>query len=484
LFKLKKNFFYNSILAISQVLFPLITFPYVARILNPEGIGILTFVDSIGKYFILVAALGIPIYGIREIAKVKNSKGKLNQLFSELFLIHLVTTIVVTILYLLLIFSIEKLVAYKLFFIVIIPSILSNVFLIEWYFQGIEKFKYITTRTLIVRFLSTALIFIFINDSDDLLKYFIIVTILPLLNAVINFGFALKEISLNFVFNYKLTIKKHAKPLFFIFISMSFITVYSLLDTIILGFLSDNKSVGIYATAVKFSKIPIVFIGASSMVLVPRLSELSEVGNDFEFKKLIEKSIKYIYFISVPLLFITIGLSENIIIAFVGSDYNESIILLQFSSILTLLIGLSNIFGFQILTTLSQDKYFTLGVAIGTVSSLLLNFILVPYFDIYGALFTNIFSEILVTIVLYKFALKFRIFSINARYFFRLLFFSTPILLIIYLVKIEVDNNYLIIVFTSCLSLIYYFLVQLILFKDEILLDLILFLKNIIYGRI
>lgn len=482
--KIKINFIYNSILAISQVLYPLITFPYVARILNPEGIGILSFVDSISKYFMLIGALGIPIYGIREIAKYKNSKSNLNSVFSELFLIHSIFTIITLLIYILVVFNIDKLQEYRSLLLLGITNLISNIFIVEWYFQGTENFKYITTRNIVVRFLSTILIFLFIKHASDLNKYYIIMITVPILNALINFRYVLKEVSLKFNLSLIIiSIQKHIKPLLYIFISMSFISIYTILDTIILGILTDNKSIGIYSAAMKFAKIPVMFIGALSLVLMPKLSQYNDNGKSNEFIKLIEKSIRFIYFISIPIIFIIIGLSNNIIHVFVGDEYTESVFLLQVSSVLTLLLGLSNIFGFQILTTMSKDKYFTLCVGIGTISSIILNLICIPFFRIYGALFANIVSELLVTFLTYYYAKKFIKFNPNLKYFIRLILISFPILLVIILVKKFIYLDLIIISISFLLIFIYYYLVNYFIFKDEILFDFNNFLKKT-YGRI
>ena len=476
--RLKKNFLYNSVLAISQILYPIITFPYVARILNPDGIGMISFVDSICKYFMLVAALGVPIYGIREVSKLKKSKDKLNTLFSELFVLHSIVSLITVLVFILIILNFEKLQSYKSLLLIGSLNIILNVFIVEWYFQGTENFKYITNRNIAIRFLSIISIFIFIKTPNDLNKYYILIMIVPVINALINFSQVYNKISIKYLVSVNELFQKHFKPLFYIFISMSFITIYTILDTIILGFLTNNKSVGLYSTAMKFAKIPIMFIGALSTVLLPRLSEYYESEKHVEFINLIEKSIKFVYFISIPIIFLVFGLAENIIHFFVGNDYHESANLLKFFSILTLLLGLSNIFGFQILTTLSKDKHFTLCVGLGTLSSVILNLIFIPSLNIYGATIANIFSEILVMFLTYYFAKKFVDFNSNIRYFFRLVLISLPTLAIIFFFKSFFQGDFLIIIVSSIFIFLYYFLIHTFILKDDIMQNINLFLKK------
>ena len=162
---IQKNFFYNTILSITQVLFPLIIFSYVARVIEPVGIGKVSFVESICRYAMLIAALGIPIYGVREVAKLKDDKAKLSQLCSELITIHFISSFLISLLYLIIVSSTNQLSEHLNFYLIVLIMIFSNVFSIEWYFQGIGDFKFITIRTLIVRIVTTILVFFIFNPN-------------------------------------------------------------------------------------------------------------------------------------------------------------------------------------------------------------------------------------------------------------------------------------------------------------------------------
>ena len=161
MYSIKKNFLYNTLLSVTQVLFPLITFSYVARVISPIGIGTVSFVESICRYAILIAALGIPLYGVREVAKLKGDKVRLSKLCSELLTIHFVVTLLISFIYLVTIFSISKLNHNLNYYLLGLLMVFSNIFIMEWYFQGIGDFKFITIRTLIVRLLTTISVFFF-----------------------------------------------------------------------------------------------------------------------------------------------------------------------------------------------------------------------------------------------------------------------------------------------------------------------------------
>lgn len=156
---IKRNFIFNIILSVTQVLFPLITFSYVARVIAPIGIGTVSFVESICRYAMLVAALGIPVYGVREVAKIKGDNKKMSELCSELIFIHFLATLLVSIVYIIVVMNSDKLFQHVDYYILGFVMVLSNVFIIEWYFQGIGDFKFITIRTLLVRLATTISVF-------------------------------------------------------------------------------------------------------------------------------------------------------------------------------------------------------------------------------------------------------------------------------------------------------------------------------------
>ncbi len=468
---IQKNFLYNTILSLSQVIFPLITFPYVARILNPEGIGVISFVDSICRYFILFSALGIPIYGIREVAKIKHDKEKLNILFSELILIHFLLTILFLVIYFSIVFFFNKLYENLDFYYIGAFMILSNVFLIEWYFQGVGKFKFLTIRSLVIKIVSTVAIFFLINKKEDSKIYFLIWTIMSSLNALVNFYYSRKTVTLKMNFNYT-NIKIHFKPLMYIFSSIAFISIYTLLDTILLGILSNSKSVGLYATALKIAKIPVLFIGSLGSVLIPKLSEYHHIGEKIHFNNMILKSLNFVFTISIPIIFIILGISKELIYMFAGSDFHNSYIILNMLSVLGLLIGISNIFGLQILIPMSKDKYFMFSVAVGTIVSLISNFIFIPLYNEIGAGLSFILAEFSVTIATYIFSRNYFRIQLDYKFICLNILFSISFFFIPKLFFLITPNFWIAIVCTIITSLFYFILYQMFIIKNPLILGL------------
>jgi O-antigen/teichoic acid export membrane protein len=468
---IKQNFIFNALLSLSQVVFPLITFPYVARVILPSGIGEVTFVESICRYVILFSALGIPIYGVREIAKVKNEKNKLNKLFTELIIIHFVITIFISSLFVISVYLVPLLYNNLEFYLLGIFLILSNVFVIEWYFQGIGQFKFITIRNLIIKTILTLLVFIVVKEKNDVLTYFSIIVITSILNSLVNFVYALRTIEFDFSSNFN-DLKRHFKPLFYIFSSIAFISIYTLLDTIMLGFMTDERTVGLYSTGLKASRIPILFIGALGVVLIPKLTEHFHNDRLDDFISLINKSIKFVITFSIPTLFLLMSLSDTIIVSFAGPNFIQAGSVLKILSLLSLLIGLSNIFGLQILTPMGKDKYLTFSVLIGMVISLGLNLILIPIYKEKGAAFSNIIAETAVTIATIFFASKFIKLIIDWKFVLKTIISAIPLFFIPIFVSQYVVSDLPLIIITIVLCGIYFLPIQLFVVKNELFVDL------------
>ncbi len=475
---IKKNFIFNFILSVSQVVFPLITFPYVTHILLPEDVGLVNFVDSFCRYIILFSALGIPIYGVREIAKIKDNKEKMETLINELVSINFILSIIFIFFFAIAVFSFPKLqVNYKLYFIGSF-MILANVFSFEWYFQGIEEFKYITIRNISIKVFLSILTFFIIKKNTDVIPYFLLTVLSYFTTAAINFFHAKKNISFKIILNFK-PFKKHLKPLILIFSTIFFVSAYTLMDTLILGFLANDMAVGLYTTGLKIAKIPMLFIGALGVVLIPQLSKNYYKKENEEFLVLINKSVNFVITFSLPIIFYLIANSSTIIYLIAGKNYVGSIVILQILSVLGILVGLSNIFGMQVLTTMSKDKYFTLSVLAGTISSVLLNLILIPNYKEIGSAISNVTSEILVTILTIYFSSKFIRIKIDFSFIFQNILFGIPILfipkLLNYLDNFTYFYNF---VFSAFISLFYFFIIQLFVLKNKLLVSQFEKLKN------
>ena len=241
---IKRNFAYNILLNLSRVIFPLITAPYISRVLEPDGIGLFNFANTYAGYFALFAVLGIPFYGIREVAKIHEDKDRLSKLVSELISVSFIATFIATLIYIASVFIIGQLDDNCVLFLVSGFLLYFAPFRIDWFYSGLEQFKYITLRTVVIRTVSIIGMFIFVRTKSDLLIYMILNVCGIICGDVWNYAKLLRsgiKPRLTFV-----GLKKHLSPLFILFASSIAISIYTILDTLMLGFMTDYQQVGYY----------------------------------------------------------------------------------------------------------------------------------------------------------------------------------------------------------------------------------------------
>ncbi|WP_304063968.1 flippase [Pedobacter glucosidilyticus] len=401
--KVSKDLFFNILNSLSIVLFPLLTFPYASRILGPEGIGVVSFAENFCRYFMLFAALGIPIYGIREISKVSHDLFKRSKIFFEILIIHLITTLICIIFYCIIIFNVLEFNDYKTIYLLGIFYIFSNVLSIEWFFNGLSEFKFIAIRSILIKLIFVALLFLLVKTKTDVFWYFALNVLLLLFNNIINLFYLRSKISIHLI---NLDLIRHLKPLLYIFSTTVAVSLYVLIDTIILGFYKEAEIVGYYALSIRLNKVPLVIVVALGTVLIPKLTKAAHDQDFNQFKGLIKKSTDFVIMIGVPVTFVLFICSKPLIMLFGGVEFLHADATIKIMSSLALLIGLSNLYGMQILTPLGKDKELLKCVTFGTICSLILDFLLIPMFAEKGAALANVFSEIVVTVSTYLLAKK------------------------------------------------------------------------------
>ena len=470
--QLKKNFIYSSIISISGLVSPLIIFPYITRTLGPNNYGLVSFANSFIQYFIVIATVGVPFYGIREIAKNKNNIINRTKIFTEIVIIHIALSLIAILFYLLSIFYFTRCRENLDFFFWGILMIATFPLNIYWFFSGLEEFKYIAIRTVSLQVLQIIAIFFLVKSSNDSLIFFLIPIAISIITTIINIRYGLKFLVFSFLWK-ELEYKKHFKPLFYIFLFTIATSMYELLDTVILGFLSNNESVSFYTVANRINKIPITLVSILSPVLIPRMSFAAGQNDKIEMTRLINKSISFVLLFSIPIIFGIYILAPEIVIVLSGTQFEPSIATIRLLSPATLILGLSTIFMLQILIPLSKDKYVLTSVFIGTIISLTLNFLLIPIINQNGAAIANIIAELTVLIISFLCAKQF----IDIKFNFKQLFFtissSIPFFLIVYSIRYFFKSDILILGLSISISAISYFIIQIYLFKEEISTEMI-----------
>lgn len=477
--KVKINFIYNLINVLSTTLFPLVTFPYVTRILSPDGIGLVNFADAFSRYFVMLAALGIPIYGVREIARVASDKKLLDKEFSEIFLIHFISSGILTIIYIILVFTIPRFVDNRIIFLLSGAPIFFSVFTVEWLYSGLEEFKFITLRSLIIKILSVFAIFNFVKSEDDTIILVFIGIIMLVMTGMVNMIFLMNKVRFNLR---DLNLIRHIKPLTLIFSSTIAVSVYVLLDTVMLGFLTDERSVGLYTASIKLNKMSLSFVTALGVVLIPKMSALIETKQNESVQEIIDKSINYILFSSVPIAFGIFILAPDLIQLLAGKKFQDATLSTRILSFLPIIIGLSNLFGMQILITMRKDREFLYAVLVGTITNFTLNLILIPAYGVDGAAISTIVAEILVTLTCLYFARKHFKIALPYTNLMHYVVYSLLFYPIYQVIKIFAFINLFKVIVTILTCVFIYVLLNLILLRNVILLDIALKIKNKLLG--
>jgi O-antigen/teichoic acid export membrane protein len=465
---LKKNFIYNIILSISSLIAPLITFPYVSHVLGPTGIGQVNFVNSYIQYYILFSALGIPIYGIREVAKLNNSVLSRSNLFFELLIIRAIITFFLLFPYIFSIFYVNKFIYVDKFLFFGIFSLFLSIFDINWFFIGMERIKFITIRSLLFQILQIILIFILIRRECDVFYYFLIPIVINLLNVILNIKYSFNYISFESIKFKDLNFFCHISPLLILFSSIVAISVYNLLDVVILGFISNNENVGYYTVASKINKIPITLITALAPVILPSLSLAAMDKDNGLLKLIINKSINFVLLLSIPITFGIIILSPELINIFGGFEFKQAILTVKIIAPTIIFIGLSNVFGTQILIPLNKEKYLLISILIGTIISIILNSILIRFFNQNGAALTSFLSELAVTISTFYFAKKILDFKINYVYILYNILLSLFFIIFAFIFRHIFNSSLVILILTILCSSLFYFWFQIYVIKNEL----------------
>ena len=402
---IKKNFIMNAILTMSAFIFPLITFPYVSRVLQPEGTGKVAFATSLITYFNMISNLGIPTYGIRACAQVRDDKERLTKTVQELLLINIITTIVAYLALSIALLSIPKLFEDRTLYLIVSLNIILSTIGMEWLYKGLEQYSYITIRSLIFKAVSVILMFLLVHEKSDYVIYGGITIFAASASNVLNFFNSYKYISLKPVGSYNL--KKHMKPVLMFFAMTVATTIYTNLDTVMLKFLTTDIDVGYYNAAVRIKTILVSIVTSLGAVLLPRSSYYVEHHQMDEFKRVSGKAIEFVFIFATPLMLFFMLFAREGIYLLSGTSYKGSIIPMQIIMPTLLFIGLSNITGMQILVPLGKEKIVLYSEIAGAITDFVINMLLIPKYSSSGAALGTVIAELVVLLVQYCFLKKY-----------------------------------------------------------------------------
>lgn len=394
---IKFNFVMNMLLTVSSVLFPVITFPYVSRVLKADGLGKVSFAVSVLTYFSMLAQLGIPTYGIRTCAKVKDDKEKLSKTVHEIFIINFVMTCLSYILFLFALFFIDKFRMNASLMVITSLTMVFNMLGMSWLYSALEQYAYITFRSLVFKLISLISMFLLVRQVDDYILYAAITVFAGVGSNVINFIHGRKFVTFKPFEHYEF--RKHLKPVF-VFFSMSVAsTVYTSMDTVMLGFLRTDSEVGYYNAAVKIRLILLGVVNSLATVLLPRASYYIEHGQRDKFIHISQKAFHFVVIFASPFwIFFTLFARESIIFIS-GTAYLPSVVPMQLIMPTVLICGLSNMAGIQMLVPLGREKMVLISQIAGAAIDFLLNLFLIPYFGASAAAFSTMFAEFMILMI-------------------------------------------------------------------------------------
>lgn len=394
---LKINFIMNAMLTMSSFIFPLITFPYVSRVLLPEGTGKVTFATSVITYFAMIAQLGIPTYGIRACAKVRDDKEELSKTVHEIFLINLLMTIVAYVLVGIAIATVPRFQQDKILFLIISLTIIFNTIGMEWLYKALEQYTYITIRSIIFKFVALVAMFALVHEKQDYVIYGGITILAASASNIFNFINVHKFITLKPFKHYEL--KKHWKAIAIFFAMSCATTVYTNLDSVMLGFMKTDTDVGYYNAAVKIKIILVSIVTSLGVVLLPRASYYIEHDLKDEFYRITKKAIEFVTLIAFPMTLYFIFFAKEGIFFLSGDAYEGSILPMQIIMPTLILIGYTNIMGIQMLVPLGREKVVLYSEIAGAIVDLILNYMLIPTMGAAGAAIGTLAAETAVWIV-------------------------------------------------------------------------------------
>lgn len=390
-----KNYLYNMGYQMLVLLLPLITTPYISRVLGAKGIGAFGYTESITQYFVLFGCIGLNLYGQREIAYCQSDKENRSKIFFELLIVRIITVGIATMFFFI---SVCRSSRYGDLFKIQMIEILATILDISWYFQGLEEFKKIVARNTGVKLVGVALIFSFVREETDLFKYTLIYSITLFLGNVSMWVYVPKYVKK--IKMCELKCMRHIKPALRLFVPQIATNMYNLLDKSMIGLLTKSDlEVAYYEQAQKIIKMALSIPASLGTIMLPRIANMFGEGKKDEIANYLQKSMRFIFLLTFPICMGVIVIAKGFVPWFFGSGYEKVSTNIVVIAPIIVIVGISNVIGVQYLLPVGRQKEYTISVIIGTGVNFCMNSILIPHFLSIGAAIASIMAEISVTTV-------------------------------------------------------------------------------------
>lgn len=473
---IKVNALASILLKVFNILFPLITGPYLARMLSKEAYGDFNVANSIMGLFLPLAAFGIYSYGIRTISRVKNNIDEINKNFTVLFVIGIISSISVGLMYMVYMFLKVSSNMYMLY-MALGMQIFTQFFYIEWMNEAFENYGFILFKTLFIRILMLVSIFLFVKKADDIVNYALILSITNLINYALSFMYIKKKVKfVKFEFKELLT---HIKPLIGMVLLANSYMLYTTLDKLMLSFLGVKIEVSYYSFALSMAQLITGVVYSIIVVSLPRLSFYNGSGDEKNYNELLNQVTKTFFFIVIPMGIGLACVSTEVMLIYAGQKYVEAGFILMLFSLRIVMWSLDQSLSMEVLFVRGYEKNITTIYFVGGILNLILNLILMK-FNVAKSeyyVYTTVIAEMIVLFIIVSFIKRKRIVNLNKILFsyFKYIICSLPFFAITYLVNKFMGYNEainfrfllrILVIILSCV--VYYFLIMLIT-KDEIL---------------
>jgi len=399
---LLNNFLSLSLLQVANYIFPLITLPYLVRVLGPERFGLISFSQAFIGYFQILTDYGFTLSATREISIYREDKEKVSEIFSSVMIIKSFLFLISLIMVSIIVFSFEKFKQDWLIYHLTLGMVLGQVLFPVWVFQGMERMKYITFLNISSRLIFTVAIFVFVKKVEDYLYVSLLNSLGSIIVGLLALWIVFKDFGIEFRMPSLESIKYHLKEGWYIFISTVAISLYTTSNTFILGLFTNNTIVGYYSAAERIIKAVLGLLSPISQTLYPHISKLIKESEEtgIKFIRKVTSLIGGLSFVLSLSVFIFADLIVKIIL---GSHYAESVVVLRILAFLPFIVGLSNVFGIQTMLTLSYKKEFSKILIFASIINVTLAFIMVPVFKHIGISISVLLSEIFITVSMFLF---------------------------------------------------------------------------------
>ena len=388
---IKKNTVYNIIKSLSTVIFPLITFPYVSRVLGADNVGKINFSSSIISYISLIASLGVATYAIRECAKVKENENDLNRMASQIFSINVTSTIIAYIILIGILIFAKPLYGYRNLILIQGIAVMFATLGTEWINSAMEDFKYITIRTFLFQALSIILMLLFVKEPSHYYRYALICVVSASGGNITNIFYRRKYCKITFTFS--MNIRQHLKPILLVFSLILSQTIYCNSDMTILGLIKGDYQVGLYSVAVRIYTIVNMMVASVALVVMPQMAKLFQKRDYDEINKLVRYAMDCIVVIGFPVIAGIACIAPELVEIIAGKEYIGATLALRILMISLLFSYLGGIISNVIMIPSGREKVCLKTSVISAVVNVVLNFILIPYFGLYAAAATTAIAE-------------------------------------------------------------------------------------------